>query len=185
MITCGCDPDTHTLAVAVLEGRRLVWWAITDIKRAVTGGDAVVAVARALEPVLAKAPRIAVESVAVEQMNVYPGTTLGKGGVDGLMRVASAAGVALYALLDAYPDAHFAMPTAPEWKGQVPKSAHHPQILARLDQLSVEKLASVPASLRGHLMDAVGLAQWASNGRTILRADLLASAKARARRARG
>jgi hypothetical protein len=179
MITIGCDPDTHTLALALLKGRRLVWWHVTSVPKKLSGDDAVVAVARDLAGSSLRGwAHDAPDAVVIEQMRVYPDTEIGASGINGLMRVASTGGVALSWLLSHFPSARYAMPTAPEWKGQVSKAAHHRQILAQVDDESRRTLEGIPARLRGHLLDAVGMALWAQG-------PGLARARARAKKAKG
>jgi hypothetical protein len=195
MITIGVDPDTHTLAVALMQDRALRWWFVTDVPTKLKGDDAVAAVAEQLLknsdfPFTSRTmePRWIVDKIVVEQMRVYPDTSLGTKGLNGLMRVASTGGAALAYLKFLYPNARYAMPTAPEWKGQIDKPAHHRQILAQVDDESRQTLMGIPARLRGHLLDAVGMALWAQGARAQrrdTRKDILAAARARARRAKG
>jgi hypothetical protein len=188
MIAGGCDPDTHTLAIAFVRGRELMWWYVTDVPKKLTGDDAVVAIDEALHKNLHKAAGLhPVEKIAIEQMRVYPDTPLGTAGLNGLMRVSSTGGVALAHLRVMFPNARYAMPTAPEWKGQKAKAAHHRQILAQVDDKSRRTLMGIPARLRGHLLDAVGMALWvqgSGGARRETRKEIMAAARARARRAK-
>ncbi len=56
------------------------------------------------------------------------------------------------------------------WKGQVPKDVHHVRIVQSLTPAQAatvfEDLASVTPSLRHNVLDAVGLALWASKTKT-------------------
>lgn len=185
MIALGCDPDTHTAAIAICDGNHLLWHHVTTVARKHVGDDAVSHVA--FELLSLKFPDLAVEKIAVEQMVVYPNTDLGKEGIDGLMRVAAVAGAAVAVFRACWPRAQCAMPTPREWKQGKKKAKHHPAILRWLDEESREHIAKIPLVLRGHLLDAVGLAQWAQGAaakRRDTRKEIMAAARVRARKAR-
>lgn len=192
MLTLGADPDTHRPAIAIVDGNSLRWHWQGNVSKKITGDDAVVEVARCLKDL--QAPNFPVEIVAVEQMQVYPGQgaqgadTLGKHGLDGLIRVASVGGLLLSWALGNWPGARAAMPTAQDWKGQQTKTANHRQTIARLfDNDEMRTLMALPASRRSHVLDAVGIALWAQSGfqKRESRKDLMARARKAARKARG
>jgi len=187
MRTVGVDPDTHTLAVAIMDGPTLEWCWLTSVNKKLVGDDAVVAVADDLL-IRAGQPRGKVDRIVIEQMCVYPDTPLGTRGINGLMRVAATAGIALSWCKLNFHGAKYDMPTAPEWKGQKSKAAHHRQILRQVDEESRKTLRATPAGKRGHLLDAVGMALWAQGGagaRNRIRKNVMADARDAARKARG
>ena len=200
MLTLGSDPDTHHLALAVVEtgprGPELMFYWQSDVKKKIVGDDAVAEVARQLAALDSPFLRLCeMDVVAVEQMQVYPGKgkqgadTLGKSGIDGLIRVASTGGVALAWAMARWPSARYAMPLATNWKGQSSKPASHKASVGKLlENKTKQDLMALPASRRGHLLDAVGIALWAAGDRFTqreTRKDIMASARANARKARG
>jgi hypothetical protein len=159
------------------------------VNKKLVGDDAVVAVSDDLH---ACSPGCLVSAefdrIVIEQMCVYPDTPLGVQGLNGLMRVASTAGVALAWCKSVFLCDNYAMPTAPEWKGQKKKAAHHRQILKQVDEESRKTLRAIPAGKRGHLLDAVGMALWAQGDagkRNRIRKGVMSSARDAARKARG
>ena len=179
MITLGCDPDTHTLAIAICDGPELLWFWQSNVPRPGTkgglaGDDAVAAVgAQLVDLAPCPGPWIhCVEYIAVEQMQVYPGDgpqgadTIGKNGIDGLIRVASTGGLALAWAQRIWPGAKIAMPTAETWKGPASKPANHRARLKLLTENNKKaELLALPKTKRGHVMDAVGIAIWADSQR--------------------
>jgi len=190
MYALGSDPDTHTLAMALLDSERgtlarLLWWWVSDVPRNLTGDAALVALSKQINTLTA--PAAFAHTCAVEAMRVYPDTPLGTEGLTGLMRVSVAGGLALAWCEKQFPSARIAMPTAPEWKGQRDKPADHRRSLKLLDVESREALAFVGRRFRGHLLDAVGIALWAAGeggARDETRRGIKERAKQRAKRAR-
>lgn len=165
------------------------WQARVD--RSLAGDLAIIATAGQVERELSPLLRLwqlrhgPADMVVIEHMAVYPDTDLGASGLNGLLRVQTTGGIALGALLSAFPSARYAIPTPHEWKGNVPKSAHHKQILARLTDECVAALDSVATGSRGHVLDAVGMALWAQGGRGAAafdRREIMARARAKARK---
>lgn len=162
MLTVGCDPDTHTLAVAAQRGGEVVFAWQATVSRQLVDDAAVIETARqvavSLAPALQKLDEPAI--VVVEAMKVYPQTPLGCEGLTGLNRVSVTGGVALGALMRAFPHARFMCPTAHEWKGNRSKAAHHRQLREDLDCSMINS-----QRMKAHLMDAVGMAWWATQHR--------------------
>jgi len=192
MLTLGCDPDTHKLAIAVTDGSSLVafWQAYVhpDLKEE----DAVVATARELSKLRMRDLPSAPSIVAIEQMRVYDQSTTNRlkvHGLNGLIRVASTGGAVVAWSAEHFPNSIIVMPTAPEWKGQQSKMANHAQTLRTLvDNKIKTALLDLPDARRGHLMDAVGIALWASSRQQQRRSDkndLRTAARKRAKKAKG
>lgn len=195
MLTLGSDPDTHHPAIAVVQDGSLVWYWQGDVPKALKGDDAVAESLRQLHGLSAGQRHFDLDVIAVEQMQVYPGNgeqgadTIGKKGIDGLMRVASVGGGILSWALPRWPDARYAMPTAEVWKGQRSKAADHRQSLRKLqDNETKDRLLALPKTRRSHVLDAVGIALWAQSysfQKREAKKDLMARAKKLARKAKG
>ena len=192
MLTLGCDPDTHKLAIAITDGNVLVAFWQANVRTDLKEEDAVVATAKQLAKLRVRDLPVGPAIVAIEQMRVYNKETAEKlkvHGLNGLIRVASTAGVMAAWAAERFPNSTIVMPTAPEWKGQQSKKANHAQTLRKLaENETKDALLGLPAARRGHLMDAVGIALWAGSKRQQRRSDkrdLRAAARKRAKKARG
>lgn len=177
MIAVGIDPDTKTTGVAVVEwdgqkfnvlGARLVRAKGRKVQ------DRLVEMASELMRVIPLAlPDPGPDAVAVEWMKLRP---KGEKNPNSIVDLNGVAGMCVAAAIQLYPkDAwmplpHIFTPIPSKWKKQVPKNVHQSRILSRVgltkdlkdaEGTPVPGSKDIPASMRTHVIDAIGLAVWA------------------------
>lgn len=172
MIALGIDPDLHTTGCALVEwhdgGLRALQTWIVRVADKFKGEEAeqkmILAIvadfhARMLGPLmkdswLGNPPELA----CVEGQEIYLRSVARP---NDQLRIAHVAGAA--AALCAYAGLKFSIPLPKRWKGQVPKIIHHARIRNKL-AWPIEAAVgwgTILPSHQTHVMDAVGLAQWA------------------------
>ena len=169
MRALGIDPDTKTTGWAVVEGDaagfRVVEVGLVRAKgRKVQ--DRLADMARGLLDWAAGASEVSL--AAVEWQRLRPRGEKNPNSIVDLNGVAGMCAACVVALADT---CYFVTPS--EWKGQVPKKIMHRRILrkVRLGDVDIKELdwPHVPASMRTHVIDAIGLACWALEQQAIAR----------------
>lgn len=166
MICLGIDPGMHFTGLAVCSPGKVEAVRIVRVARTVTGVDAVVEMivklSDAINEILSASP--SVDYYCVEGQQKYVGAGAAP---EDLLRLALVAGAAVSLSMELGKDGiKGSVPLPREWKGNVPKKIHNERVLSRLG-LTPDTFGSLPgaeeikASEREHVIDAVGLAQWA------------------------
>lgn len=176
MICLGIDPDTKNTGLALVESHDcapvgIVYRVLHVAVASATGTtvqDRLVEMARsvnsALHVLLESMP---VHRIAIEWQRLRP---RGEKNPNSIVDLNGVAGMCLQAasafLVRSQP---LLTPIPADWKGQVPKDIHQKRILAKVGL--TEDLEGVPGAetmtktQKGHVIDAIGLALWASRQR--------------------
>lgn len=182
MLFLGIDPDLHNTGLAVVDvdpngSKRAHWVGVARVAKALKGEDAVVAMASALDEAsrgILRAHKDASgffwEHSVVEGQEIYQGSEVRVSDLLNLAQVAGAAAGVFGA---------GRIPRPKDWKGNVPKHIHQARTARALGwacevrggkepyvvpQLSGEVRGADDLEGRDwkHVMDAIGLALWAS-----------------------
>lgn len=176
-LALGIDPDLHHAGVALVrDGSKLVAVRCPRIASHFRGGDAVVKMAGALNLALTELlsdygePDIC----AVESQQSYLGSHVRP---QDLINLGQMAGGSVYMLRALLLQTRIELPKPAAWKGTIPKDIHQKRILrcvgipfesgskpTRILTLpDVDGLRAVKPTYLEHVIDAIGLACWASS----------------------
>ena len=181
MIAVGIDPDTTTTGVAVVElvGNRMIVRGVALVRaKGRKVQDRLVGMASELAYVFRDGIRLDLQdvepdAVAVEWQRLRP---RGEKNPNSIVDLNGVAGMCVSTALQLFgnptfnPTPNIFTPIPPEWKKQVPKKVHQNRILRRVglapeltygDGSVVPGAKKIPASMRTHVIDAIGLAVWA------------------------
>lgn len=170
----GVDPDLHTPSVACVDFRGAVvgLWVGRVIKE-LKGADAVIASAKAITEHL-RVATYGAQVAAIEGQDLYLGGDRATKNPKSILAVAQVAGAAVGVM--SY-RCRVLLPLPRDWKGSVPKGIHQARICQRLGwpyrAAGGKEGYCVPTDppvkfekFKGgdwkHLLDAIGLAQWAA-----------------------
>ena len=174
-LALGIDPDLHHAGVALVrDGSKLVAVRCPTIASRYRGGDAVVAMAGALNLALIEllSEHGEPDVCAVESQQSYLGSKVKP---QDLIHLGQMAGGSVYMLRALMFSARIELPKPAAWKGTVPKDVHQKRILSMVripyEQGSKPtKILRLPEGLGfegmkrshfSHVIDAIGLASWA------------------------
>jgi hypothetical protein len=180
----GIDPDTHYTGLAVVNpDGNVVGVECCTIPQKVKGSDAVVAMIRALSGSIANivscVGATTIKGAAIEGQNV----TFRTPDPSSIIRIAQVSGAAA-GIVNELLFAKILIPEPRKWKGQVPKIIHQRRILEALgwaheshgDQKRGYTIPTDPPVGKmlkqvhwKHVVDAIGLARWASQVQSSLR----------------
>ncbi len=170
MLFLGCDPDMHTMPFAWVD-ENLKVQRIFILKAGGVEHSALLDMSR----VAGRMQECSFEKVgayAVEAQEIYPSGPNKTKNPRNILHLGTAAGMALVACGLLGGTGYFPLPT--QWKGQINKLAHHQRILHHagitgFDVMGGKEPYCVPHDRRGHnkgdwkhIMDAIGLAQYAA-----------------------
>jgi len=180
MYFLGCDPDLHSLSVAVVTDTGKLHGVLMCKSKGKKKEEAVVAILRTFAEVgralRELTPRVC--AVAVESQDVgYTGRTNNARRQD-LIYLAQVVGGVVVELSQSDPCPAMYMPKPQEWKGSVPKKIHQCRVLSKLgiETMFMGRHSAYPVPvdytkyvLHGHvtnsdwldITDSVGLAVWA------------------------
>lgn len=194
MLAVGIDPDTKATGVAVVQafngGLQIVHVGLVRAKGRKTS-DRRVEMARNLQRDLCRLYlniSYTPTAVAIEWMKLRP---KGEKNPNSIVDLNGISGMCVVACQQLGAE-HVFTPIPSEWKGTVPKSVHQKRVLRRLrltSDLTYEESGNpipgsekIPASMRTHVIDALGLACWALDPHgPVWDARVAARAKARSR----
>ena len=155
-IFIGVDPDTTTTGIAIRHpfGRFELHLARSSGRFA---EDRMLGMSRELERILGA---LGAEAAAVEWQSLRP---RGEKNPNAIMMLQAVAGMATSIIHRSVPTVYRPIPA--DWRGSAPKEAVQKRIL-ELAGLTIdsEEFVHIPMSMRTHVIDALGLAIWASQG---------------------
>jgi len=167
----GIDPDLHSTAIAWLDGKgKLVEVYTTSVHKNFKGREAAINTTEQLRDFAPLLTVLGTQAIAVEGQEIYQG---GNSRPKDILMLATVAGACLQWAAAREPAATY-LPLPKEWKGSVPKHIHQARILKKLGVESKKmsgycvpvyppghKFAKIKAGQWKHIVDAIGLAQFA------------------------
>ena len=184
MIAVGIDPDTKTTGVATVERTddgelRVLFVGLFRAKGRKTA-DRRIEMAYELEHLCQYGLKTGrdIDAIVVEWMKLRP---TGEKRPNNIVDLNGISGMCVSAAVRMRPR-HVFTPIPWDWKKNIPKKIHQARVIRRLgltmDLTDVPGAKQVPASMRQHVIDAIGMAVWALEPTgPIFLADLDATSK--------